>query len=497
MQSSIKDSTLNSMQFRAVIVMIAVLVLPAVALAGSPAKLALTGARIITVSGDDIRNGTVLIENGKITAVGRDVSVPYDAMEVDCSGKVLFPGMIDPHSARGLDVANESRDVTPYVDVYDAIDPSRVYFEESLRRGVTSVHVMVSNNCVVGGKSRVVRPIGRTPDDMTVRAEVGLKLSTSPKGGYDRMLQLQSLRSTFSELDHYLERVAERRYEEKLKEDDKPLTVGPEEARKRGKELVRDEDLDDTHRALDGLRKGRLSAWIHAGSAMDVRPAVDIATKQGFLDDSVFVIGVDTVRAIGELKAAKRPIVVPVDMVRRNRDPITGDVTEEFVPAALHAAGLTFALQPSPNSSMAERFLNYQAARCVRHGIPRRVALKSITLNPANMLGLGDQLGSIEVGKIANIVVFSADPLDFNAKIEQVFIDGILAYERSRDPRIQDLLPKPKVEALAPTEESTEEGAKSESEGDADGKKSEAKSSETPPKGDGTPNAPAGGGSGQ
>ena len=146
-------------------------------------------------------------------------------------------------------------------------------------------------------------------------------------------------------------------------------------------------------------------------------------------------------------------------MVRRDRDPISGEITEEFIPSTLHSAGLTFALQPSPNASFAERFLTYQAARCVRNGIPRRVALKAITLNPAHMLGLGDQLGSIESGKIANIVVFSADPLDFDAKIEQVYIDGILAYERSRDPRIQDLLPKPepKAEALDPEEGNKEE----------------------------------------
>ncbi|MCA8962638.1 MAG: hypothetical protein KDC38_19065, partial [Planctomycetes bacterium] len=223
------------------------------ALAAPPAKLALTGARIITVSGDDIATGTVLIEHGRIAAVGADVALPYDAMEVDCSGKVLFPGMIDPDSWRGLDVANETMPVAPYVDVYDAIDPSRLYFEEALRNGVTTVHVIQGPNCVIGGVSRVVRPIGLTPDEMTVRAEVGLKLSTSPKAGFDRMLQLESMRSAFRELDHYLGQVAERRYEETLKEKDEPLTVGPEEARRRGKDLVRDEDLDDRHLNLQRL----------------------------------------------------------------------------------------------------------------------------------------------------------------------------------------------------------------------------------------------------
>jgi imidazolonepropionase-like amidohydrolase len=84
--------------------------------------------------------------------------------------------------------------------------------------------------------------------------------------------------------------------------------------------------------------------------------------------------------------------------------------------------------------------LTYQAARCVRHGIPREVALRAITLNPARMLGLDQRLGSIEPGKDAHLVVFSGDPLDFDSVVEQVFIDGIPAYERAKDVRLQRLL---------------------------------------------------------
>ena len=129
--------------------------------AASPAKIALTGARIIPVVGDEIPSGTLLIENGKITAVGKDVEIPYDAMEVDLQGKVLFPGMIDPHTWRGMEAPNEGLAVTPFVDVYDAIDPSRLFFEDCLRDGVTTVHIMAGNNLVIGGVSRVVRPIGQ------------------------------------------------------------------------------------------------------------------------------------------------------------------------------------------------------------------------------------------------------------------------------------------------------------------------------------------------
>lgn len=444
-----------------------------------PSKLALTGARIITVSGDDIAEGTILIENGRIVALGKDIKLPYDATEIDLEGKVVFPGMIDADSWQGLDRPNESLPVTPFVDVYDAVDPSRLYFEECLRNGITSLHVIPGPNLVISGLSRVFMPIGLTPDEMLIRAEVALKLSTTPKGGFDRMLQLETLRGTFAELERYLDRVAERRYAEQRKEDGKIVDVGPAEARKRGRELVRDEDLDDQHRNLVRLKDGRLSAFMVANEAMDVGPALTLANELGLTDKTVLVLGASAVRAVRELAKAKLPVVLSSELVYRDRDEQTGEVTETFVPKVIHDAGLKFALQPATDSSLAERFPTYQAARCIRNGVPRRVALKAITLHPAEMLGLGDQLGSIEVGKIANLVVFSGDPLDFGSWVEHVYVNGIHAYDRARDPRIQDLLPRPKKATGEPLES---DGDAAE-EGDAKEPKEDAKEAE--PKADG------------
>nr|MBC8875930.1 hypothetical protein [Planctomycetota bacterium] len=173
--------------------------------AAPPAKVALQGGRIIPVVGPEIAEGTILIEQGKITVIGRKVKIPYDAMVVDVSGKVLFPGMIVPHTSGGLDRSNENLPVTPYLDVYDAIDPSSLSFEDALRDGTLAIHVIQGNSCVIGGLSRLVRPIGRTTDEMTIRPTIALKLSTSPKSGYDRMTQMATMRETFLELEYYLE----------------------------------------------------------------------------------------------------------------------------------------------------------------------------------------------------------------------------------------------------------------------------------------------------
>ncbi len=439
-----------------------------------PAKVALEGGRIIPVVGDDISKGTVLIEHGKITAVGKHVEVPYDAMVVDVSGKVIFPGMIDTHSARGMDIRNENLPVTPFLDVYDALDPSRLYFEDALRDGITSIHAIVANNCVIGSLSRVIHPIGLTPDEMTLQAPVALKLSVAPKRRSDRMVQMATLRETFLELADYLENLAETKYEESLEKEDKKIDVGPEEARKRGKPLIKFEDYDDAHRNLIKLTRGELGAFIYCGIAGDVGRAVKLAKDNGFFGRSTLVLGDACFKAVSEIKEAGRPVVLDPDLLYRERDPITGDIKETFIPKVFADAGVAFSLLPYPNNSLAERYLNYQAARCVRNGVDRKTALESITINPAKALGVGDRIGSIEVGKVANLVVFSGDPLDFESWVDMVYINGIRAYERKDDVRLKQLFgdePAEVTEGEAPEDEK-KKGAEADDKpaDDADGK---------------------------
>ena len=419
-----------------------------------PEKVAITGGKVIPVVGAPIDKGTILIERGQIVAVGADIEIPYDSRVFNVAGKVVFPGMIDVHTARGLDIQNEPRPVTPQLDAADALDPSQLFFEDCLRLGITTVHVIPSNNTVIGGLGRVVRPIGLSVAEMTVADGAFLKIAITPRAGFDRMLQMATLRETFAELDDYLAKVAEKRYEDKLKEDDKKIDVGPAEARKRGRELIRAEDIDDQHRNVLRLRGGQirvadqdgptlfkpLGAYVYCGNAMDVGLAVKLAKDNTFFERMVLVLGGECFKASAELKQAARPVVLPQDLLYRETDPLTGDVRETFVPKKIYEAGLLFALVPGPDDSYAERMLTYQAARCVRSGIPRDEALKAITLNPAKMLRLEKQLGSIESGKDANLVIFSGDPLDFSSVVEQVFISGIPAYDRTKDARLQRLL---------------------------------------------------------
>src|SRR5262245_40408844 len=330
-----------------------------------PEKIALVGARIIPVVGETLEKGTILIERGKITAIGKEVELPYDARVFDMTGKVLFPGTIDANSFRGVDSANESRPVTPQLDTGDAIDPSQLYFEDMLRLGTTAIHVIPGDNTVIGGVGRVVRPIGMSPAEMTLAEPSFLKISVSPKFGSDRMLQMATLREALAEVEDYLNKLAEKRYEEKLKEDDKQIDVGPAEARKRGRDLIRIEDIDDEHRNLLRLCGGQvkvlgeagptlfkpLGAFITCQAAMDVAPAVKVAKDAGFLDRAVLVLGPECFKAVKELKAAARPVVLSPELVHREADPLTGKITETFVPRKISDAGLLYALLPGPDTS--------------------------------------------------------------------------------------------------------------------------------------------------
>ncbi len=439
-----------------------------------PVKLALQGGKIIPVVGKVIDKGTVLIEHGKITAVGADVEIPYDAMVVDVSGKVVMPGMIDAHSQRGMDVSNENAPVTPFLNVYDSIDPSKLYFEDALRDGITSIHITHGHNTVIGGLSRLIHPIGMTPEEMTQAADVALKISVAPKRGSDRMVQFATLRETFLELDDYLEKLAEKKYEESLEEKDEKIDVGPEEAQKRGKELIKFEDYDDKHANLIKLTRGELTTFVYCDRAGDVGRAIALAKKHGFFDRMVFVLGTHCYKAIAELKKAERPVVLGPELVHRERDSLTGKLVETFVPKVFADARLRFSLLPSPNTSLAERYLNYQAARCVRGGVSRSRALKAITLYPAKALGMDKKLGSLEAGKLANIVVLSGDPLDFSTWVEQVYIKGIKAYERSEDVRLKQLFGDDPAEVSEEANGDADKKAEEKTNGKADEKAGDA-----------------------
>jgi len=403
-------------------------------------KLAVKAGKIITFTGDVLNGGAILIENGKIKAIGKDIKIPYDFWVIDAPNSIVIPGMVECFTARGLDQPNESIAVAPWLDVYDAIDPSSFYFEEALRDGITTLLISQGYNTVIGGVARAVRPIGMTPDEMTVRSDAGIILSFAPKSGYDRMIQMATLRESFRELEVYLDRLAEKKYEDKLKKDKKTIDGAPKEAIKLGRPLIKDDDIDFKHLNLVRLKRGELIPFLYCATPIDVVHAVDTATENGFINKAVFVVANACYKAVDVIKATGRPVILHPNMVHIEVNPLTGEEKEIFIPLVYHKAGVPYAIRSDHSREFGVRYLWYQAARLVRNGIPRDDALKAITLSPAQAVGLDDRVGALACGLDGNLLILSSDPLEGDAWVEKVIIEGKLVYEIEKDYRLKELM---------------------------------------------------------
>src|SRR5438132_974193 len=157
-------------------------------------QLAIKGGRILAVSRAPIDGGVILIRDGKIEAVGKDVAIPSDYRVLDAAGKVVMPGFIEAHSSRGMDQANERNDNVPFLSVVDSIDPGQEYFEDCLRNGVTTVAIVPGDDTLIGGQAAVIKTAGTYVEQMLVKRQAGIKISLKPSTGRSRMSHLAALR---------------------------------------------------------------------------------------------------------------------------------------------------------------------------------------------------------------------------------------------------------------------------------------------------------------
>jgi imidazolonepropionase-like amidohydrolase len=425
--------------------------------AGAPAqsgkKLVIEAGRIVTLAGPDVEGGRIVVDDGRIVALGKadEVEKPWDATVIGGAQFVAFPGFVEAHTSQGMDRPNENIDVAPFLDIRDSIDPVAYYFEDCLRYGITTVNVQQGGNCVVGGRGMIVRPVGMTVEQMAVRPLYGLKLSAAPKSGKSRSTQMQALRFAFDDLRFYLEELVEKEKDEQGFARREALFQGRdlEEEKAVGRamggaawkveslELVPRGAIDERYEPLLDLVEGRYAVFFHCGNALDVVHALEVARINGFLARTTLVLWNDCWKAADLVAEAGVPVVVEGDLVQIERDPVTGEERETFVPGVLHEKGIRFALSSeNPNT----RAPAYQAALAVGQGLERSVALDAVTRVPAEILGLGNEVGSLEKGKLANVLLFSGDPLSVTSWVEHVVVEGRHVYERAKDVRNKHLL---------------------------------------------------------
>jgi imidazolonepropionase-like amidohydrolase len=411
--------------------------------------LAIQAGRVITLSGEPIENGTILIQRGRITAVGAGVELPGGVVVLDHPELTAFPGFVDAYSARGMDRPNENLDVAPFLSVRDSIDPVNYFFENALRKGITTINVQQGPECVIGGQGLVVRPYGMTVDEMLVKTDAGIVLSVAAKRGKSTATQVQALRDAFQELRLHLEELVAAKQQGSDRGRREALFQGrdPKELEKPGRplespawdlpgfELVPRAEVDEKLAPLLPLVEGKLPAFVHCERPGEVRHALEIAAENGFLARTTLVLEPACWKAAGEIAQAGVPVVLSEPLLHVERDPLTGEETETFVPGVFRDAGVRFAL-----ASPSEQGLWYQAALCVGLGLTREEALAAVTTTPAEMLGLGKRVGKLVPGADGNVLLLSGDPLSVTSFVEYVVLDGKLVYERSKDVRMKHLL---------------------------------------------------------
>jgi imidazolonepropionase-like amidohydrolase len=386
--------------------------------------VAIKAGKIITITGPVIDDGVVLIENGRIKKIGKqaEVEIPWTAKVIDATGKVVLPTWVIAHSQGGQRGFNENMQNVPWLSVADAIDPASVYFEDALRTGVGTIHVQPGNQTLMGGQGMVVRPIGRTVEDMAVAGNTGIKLSLFAPGG-GRLQQIRKLRRAIGDVREYLAD-----FERRKAEHEREQAAGAIPADKKWSE-----EIDRTKKGAVELVQKKAVGWLYVPSFAEVDEALRLAQEL----DLQLVLGNNIDEAIGLLKKFGKPVVLDENLEYFETDEETQKEKKLCSARLLADAGVPFALTLGQSGPTAQPW--WQLGTCVRNGIGRQQALEALTMVPAKMLRLDDQLGSLTEGKLANLQVLTGDPLQATSWVETVLLEGEVVYERSKDPRLQYL----------------------------------------------------------
>jgi imidazolonepropionase-like amidohydrolase len=382
------------------------------------ATIAFTGGRVLPIEGEPFEDGVVLVEDGKIAALGRGVRIPRGAKRVDARGKVITPGLIDAHAHVGVweegdgwagDDVNEATDpVTAQVRALDAINPADLGFRDAVSGGVLAVNVNPGSANPIGGQTVALKTWGRTVDAMVLRQPSGVKsaLGENPKRTYGNRKEMPStrlgtagvIRGAFVDAGNYINKQLH-------PEPDKPFE---RDLKLEALALVLQRQIpwrQHCHRADD------IATALRIADEFGYQLVIDHGTEAHLLADDIARRGVPVV--IGPLFTAR----VKVEL--RNRSLAN--------PGKLAAAGVKIAIT-TDHPVVPIHFLIYQAILAVKEGLDRQAALEALTINPARLMGVDNRIGSLAPGKDGDLSIWSGDPLDVMSRVEQAWVDGRQVY---------------------------------------------------------------------
>jgi imidazolonepropionase-like amidohydrolase len=333
--------------------------------------------------------------------------------------------------------------------VIDSIDPSRTYFEESRRNGVTTVAVVPGNSTMIGGQAAVIKTAGSYVDDMILKRHAGIKISLSPTSSASRMSHFANLRKEFEKARRAIEADDEKKKAGEAKKDAKKPAEGATAAKSastpKAPSTPATSSATEQLAAMKALLRGEMSAFVYCANAMDVVQALSL-TKQYKLKTRL-VLGQECYRAVDQIAASKLPVILADTLVFWKTDPRSGDDEKIVLPKIYQDKKIpvTFLISSTSRPTLGSQYLWYQAATAVKYGVPIDEALKAITLRPARILGVDEFVGSIEPGKDADLVILSGDPLKLKTWVETTIVGGKVVYEREKDTKLRGLL-APKAE---------------------------------------------------
>ena len=392
---------------------------------------AIRNARIVPVSGPEIARGTIVIgADGRIQAVGTDVAVPSGAQTTDASGLSVYPGMMDAGTNMGLAEIPQGANATVDVAEVGSFNPNAQAMwginPHSAHIGVTRVvgitHVLSSpNGGLISGQSAVINLAGWTVPEMTIVPKAALVINL-PRAGFS--FGRGGFQALMARINQGAESDPDRLRERQL--DSIRTLLRDAEAYGRAIDAyARDRSLprpqhDVILAALVPAVRGQMPVLFTAERASEIRAAVEFAREMTL--KPIILGGRDAWQVTDLLKQHDVPVLLStvMDLPSREDDPYDVNFS---APAKLQRAGVRFAITSGDGGAEA-RNLPYTAGMAAAFGLPRDAALRSVTLSPAQILGLGDRLGSIEVGKMANLVVTDGDVLEARTKVRALFIDG-------------------------------------------------------------------------
>ena len=384
--------------------------------------VALRGATIHTVTNGVIENGTILFENGVIRAIGTDVEIPTGTRVVDVSGKHIYPGLIDAYSTVGIseigsvDVSsdvNELGDFNPNVRAEVAVNAESRHIGTTRSAGVL-VTLTTPGGGLISGMSSAMSLEGWDWEEMSIESAAALNVNwpnpnsgggRGGRGGRGRGFgpgpqespptyaeRVQQLKDFFAEARAY-----------------RDATTAGEEVR-----------TDSRYTAMIPALNGEIPVVVSADGAAQINDAITWAQQEGVR--LVIRGGGDAIHVADRLVANDIPVILTSTMAAPGRD-YEGYDGAYRMPARLHEAGVRFAISGGSGALYTNR-LPWEAGVAVAFGLPEEEALKAVTINAAEFMGISDKVGSLEPGKQATLLITTGTPLDMTSDIEQSYIQG-------------------------------------------------------------------------